>query len=54
MFALFCDFARPKMTDMTCFVTVGTTKFDALVQALDSPAMLDALVEHGFRRMIIQ
>ncbi|DAZ96347.1 TPA: hypothetical protein N0F65_007997 [Lagenidium giganteum] len=36
------------------FVTVGTTKFDALIQALDSDACLKALRKRGFTRVLMQ
>ncbi|RLN50653.1 hypothetical protein BBJ28_00003970 [Nothophytophthora sp. Chile5] len=39
---------------MEVFVTVGTTKFDALVRALDSDACLAALVARGFSRLRLQ
>ncbi len=38
----------------TVFVTVGTTKFDALVAAVDDPRVAAALVARGFRRLIMQ
>lgn len=38
----------------TVFVTVGTTKFDALVQAVDSVAVADALVAKGYSKLVIQ
>ncbi|CAH0473100.1 unnamed protein product [Peronospora belbahrii] len=39
---------------MHVFVTVGTTKFDALVAALDTDACLSALVERGFTSLRMQ
>jgi beta-1,4-N-acetylglucosaminyltransferase len=33
---------------------VGTTKFDALVEALDSPDLTDLLVTKGYSKLIIQ
>jgi beta-1,4-N-acetylglucosaminyltransferase len=41
---------------MTCFVTVGTTKFDALIKVLDDPeaGFVDLLKKHGFSQLIIQ
>jgi UDP-N-acetylglucosamine transferase subunit ALG13 len=36
------------------FVTVGTTKFDALIRACDRQALADALVERGYSRLIMQ
>ena len=35
-------------------VTVGTTKFDALVRAVDDPAVAEALAAHGYTELIIQ
>ncbi|CAI5743216.1 unnamed protein product [Hyaloperonospora brassicae] len=39
---------------MRVFVTVGTTKFDALVAALDTDACLSALVARGFTSVRMQ
>lgn len=36
------------------FVTVGTTKFDALIRALDTDASLKALAARGFSRVLMQ
>lgn len=36
------------------FVTVGTTKFDALIRALDTDACLEALVARGFSCVLMQ
>lgn len=36
------------------FVTVGTTRFDALVQAVDAPEFKAALRERGFSSLLIQ
>lgn len=36
------------------FVTVGTTCFDALVKAVDSPQVKEALLEKGYTDLIIQ
>ena len=38
----------------TVLVTVGTTKFDALVKAVDSADVADALVARGYTRLVIQ
>ena len=38
----------------TVFVTVGTTKFDALVQAVDTIEVADALVKQGYTALVIQ
>ncbi|CEG43716.1 udp-n-acetylglucosamine transferase [Plasmopara halstedii] len=39
---------------MHAFVTVGTTKFDALIEALDTDACLSALVSRGFTSIRMQ
>ena len=39
---------------LSAFVTVGTTKFDALVAAVDDPRVAAALVARGFRRLVMQ
>lgn len=39
---------------MRVFVTVGTTKFDALVRALDSDACLRALADRGCTHLLLQ
>jgi beta-1,4-N-acetylglucosaminyltransferase len=36
------------------FVTVGTTSFDALVRALDTPRLVDALRRKGFTELTLQ
>lgn len=36
------------------FVTVGTTKFDALVEAVDSIHVAEALISRGYRSLVIQ
>ena len=38
----------------TVFVTVGTTKFDALIQAVDTIEVADALVKQGYTALVIQ
>jgi UDP-N-acetylglucosamine transferase subunit ALG13 len=38
----------------TVFVTVGTTKFDALVQAVDSQEVADTLVRRGYSKLVVQ
>ncbi|DBA82262.1 TPA: hypothetical protein ACH3X2_000532 [Trebouxia sp. C0005] len=38
----------------TVFVTVGTTKFDALIQAVDTIEIADALVKQGCTALVIQ
>lgn len=39
---------------MRCFVTVGTTKFDALVAAVCSPDVVAALLALGIRHVVVQ
>ena len=41
-------------TDRNLFVTVGTTKFDDLVQRVVSPVALDWMVSQGFTSLTIQ
>jgi beta-1,4-N-acetylglucosaminyltransferase len=36
------------------FVTVGTTCFDALVQAVDSEQVKEALLQKGYTNLVIQ
>jgi beta-1,4-N-acetylglucosaminyltransferase len=38
----------------TCFATVGTTQFAALVDTLLSADVLDALFSQGYRRLLLQ
>ena len=38
----------------TVFVTVGTTKFDALIAAIDDPRVADALVARGYGKLLLQ
>lgn len=38
----------------TAFVTVGTTRFDALVRAAGSPAFEGSLLARGFSRLVVQ
>jgi len=38
----------------TVFVTVGTTCFDALVMAVDSPEVKKALLQKGYSNLLIQ
>ena len=38
----------------TAFVTVGTTRFDALVRAVDCPLFETALLSRGFARLVVQ
>ena len=40
--------------DRNVFVTVGTTSFDALVEALDSPAVVDILRARGYTSLTMQ
>lgn len=39
---------------MLAFLTVGSTKFDSLVQAALSEAVLNSLVQKGYTELIIQ
>jgi beta-1,4-N-acetylglucosaminyltransferase len=39
---------------MTVFVTVGTTKFDGLVKAVDDQNFQELLVRKGYKNLIIQ
>jgi beta-1,4-N-acetylglucosaminyltransferase len=36
------------------FVTVGTTKFDALISAVDDPQVAEVLVSKGYSRLVMQ
>ena len=36
------------------FVTVGTTQFDSLIEALDTPECADALRGNGYGSVVIQ
>ncbi len=36
------------------FLTVGTTRFEALIRAADSDEVAEALTHHGYRRLIMQ
>ena len=38
----------------TAFVTVGTTKFDELIAAVDTAEVADALAARGYGRLIMQ
>ena len=38
----------------TVLVTVGTTRFDALVRAVDDPVVADALAARGYTKLTIQ
>ena len=42
------------MSEQIVFVTVGTTKFDALIRALDQPHTVPALAAKGFTKLVIQ
>ena len=39
---------------LTCLVTVGTTKFNALIESVDSASVADALIELGFSHLFLQ
>ena len=36
------------------FVTVGTTSFDALIEAVDSKGVQDAILEKGYTSLVVQ
>ncbi|XP_068157468.1 UDP-N-acetylglucosamine transferase subunit ALG13 [Drosophila tropicalis] len=38
----------------TVYVTVGTTKFDGLIETMKSPSVLDALQSRGCQKLILQ
>lgn len=41
-------------TQRIVFVTVGTTKFEALIKALDTPQTVIAIADQGFTKLIVQ
>ena len=43
-----------RIASKTIFVTVGTTKFDALVQAVDDLEFADAAIACGYNRLVVQ
>jgi len=45
---------KRKAEGYTVFVTVGTTKFDQLIEAIDSRAFAEACVAQGYRRLLVQ
>lgn len=46
--------SKLQTANMRVFVTVGTTKFDALVRALDSDACLQVLADRGCTHLLLQ
>lgn len=42
------------MSQSVLFVTVGTTKFDALIRAVDDAAFADELAAQKFTRLVVQ
>lgn len=38
----------------TVFVTVGTTKFEALVAAVDTKEVAGALIQQGYTQLVVQ
>jgi beta-1,4-N-acetylglucosaminyltransferase len=46
--------APPSTGGLTAFVTVGTTRFDALVAAVNDPAFEAALLGRGYTRLVVQ
>jgi len=45
---------KKKKKKKSVFVTVGTTSFDALVEAMDSEEMIQTLIERGYDSLTIQ
>ena len=45
---------KKKKKKKSVFVTVGTTSFDALVEAMDSEEMIQTLIETGYDSLTIQ
>ena len=45
---------KMKKKKKSVFVTVGTTSFDALVEAMDSEEMVQTLIERGYDSLTIQ
>ena len=45
---------RPKKEMMLAFVTVGSTRFDELIDTVLSTAVLTALRERGYRKLVVQ
>tara|TARA_R110002050_G_scaffold120494_1_gene238616 strand:+ start:561 stop:782 length:222 start_codon:yes stop_codon:yes gene_type:complete len=43
-----------KKAERNIFVTVGTTKFEHLVQAIDTPTFCDEVIELGYTSLTIQ
>ena len=48
------DLSLPAYTRMRAFVTVGSTRFDALVQRVLSDAVLDVLRQRGYSSIVVQ
>lgn len=48
------DDQKEKGKKKTAFVTVGTTRFDALVKAVDCPLFERALLSRGFTELVVQ
>jgi len=48
------DTVRQKRKKRNVFVTVGTTSFDALVEAMDSEELIQTLIEKGYDSLTIQ
>ena len=42
------------MPKSIAFVTVGSTKFDALIEAVDDPQFADELAAQAFSKLIVQ
>lgn len=45
---------KPQANSKTVFVTVGTTLFDPLIEAICTPSFLHKLISHGYTHVIIQ
>ena len=46
--------AQPNKRERTAFVTVGTTLFEGLIQAMVDPRVLDKLSDLGFTKLVLQ
>ncbi len=48
------DRTHHEMAGSVVFVTVGTTKFTALMEAVDKEEVQAALAAKGFKRLLVQ
>lgn len=46
--------SRPQMKKRSIFVTVGTTRFDILVEAVSQPSALKWMASNGYTHLVIQ